>query len=169
VSRFSDTKFPNANGDLMLEVASRRLEAQLATVDALDTKTGVALAIARGSIVAVGAVVAATPERVRTVGFVLIALTVLTYAAQAIISVRAIKPRTWGVGLEPDEIFELCNDRGVSEQKRAWVVAEGYAKAVTVNKPALDQKASQSRAGLYVLLLQTGLLLTCLLALSYRV
>jgi len=169
VSRFSTTKFPRADGTLMLEVTQRRLDAQHSTIDAIDAKAGVGLAISAGLIGALYAVAASAPDHVHPVTFVLIGLTTLVTAFQAYKSVRAIMPQDWGIGLEPNEIMEVYEESDVSERDRTWIVSEGYANAYTHNEVQLAIKAERATTGLYLLVFETVLLITSLVSLSYRI
>jgi hypothetical protein len=168
VSRFSTTQFPDADGTLILEVTQRRLEGQHSSIDAIDAKSGVAIAVSAGIVSALYAVAASAPDHVHVVAFVLIGLTTAAALFQGYRSVSAILPRDWAVGLDPDEILEVYRDPGVSERERTWIVAEGYAKAYNQNESELDAKASSATTGLYVLVVETVLLLTSLVALTYR-
>ena len=169
MSRFSNTKFPHADGSLMLEVTQRRLDAQHSSIDTIDAKAGVALAISAGLIGALFAVAASAPDHVHTVTFVLIGLTTLVGVFQAYKSVRAIMPQDWGIGLEPNEIMEVYGESDVSERDRTWIVAEGYANAYTHNEARLAVKAERATTGLYLLVFETALLVTSLVSLSYRI
>ena len=168
MSRFSTTKFPHADGGVMLEVTQRRPDGQHSSIDAIDAKSGVAIAVSAGIVSALYAVAASAPDHVHVVAFILIGLTTVAALFQGYQSIRAILPRDWAAGLDPDEILEVYRDPEVSERERTWIVAEGYAKAHNQNESELKAKATSATMGLYVLVVETVFLLTSLVALAYR-
>lgn len=166
MSRFSSTTFPAASGDVMLEVTQRRLDAQHDSFESYDAKAGIALAVASGLVGVLFAVVATNPSRLHTVGLLTLGLTTAVFAAQVLASYLALKFQPWGVGLEPDEVLELYGDKSVEEHDRVWIVAEGYAKAFNENEPRLGSKRWRAAASLYLLVVETIVLITCLAAFS---
>ena len=161
LSRWSRTEFPKTDGSLILEVAQRRLDAQQSSIDATDTKAGVALAIGSGLIAALFAVIFASPKSIGIAAASFLVISVGAYIGMGLALLAAMWVRDWAVGLNPTQILQLHRDKSVSDRERTWIVAEGYAKARKANKRSYELKVSRTQIGLWLLVAETiGLLAT---------
>jgi len=168
MSEYSDTKFPDADADLMLEVTQRRLSAQQDSIDSLDVKSEVALAVGSGLIVILAAVIPISGRPLGAVSTPFLLGSVVAYLALAGTALWTLRPRKWGVGVEPNQVLKMYRDKTITPRERVWIVAEGYARTFTDNREPFERKLEWVRVGIALLVLETICLQIALFALSYR-
>jgi hypothetical protein len=96
-----DPPFPQRDPDLFFELARDRLNTQLSSIDALDSKIGVLFSLSSGLLGILAAVVAlrsAGEEAISRPVWGLLVAAGVAYAFVACSAVRAYRARSWGVG-----------------------------------------------------------------------
>lgn len=166
MSRFSSTAFPDADGSVMLEVTQRRLDAQQSSIDAIDTKVGVAFAVSSGLIGILAAVLSTKGGHITVLDGILTGLAAASFVALALAAFCAMKIRSWAIGIEPKRVFSIFRDESVPDSERTWIVAQDYNELFKRNKPNVAWKARLGRITFWLLLAQTALTVACLFALS---
>jgi hypothetical protein len=169
MSRFSSTAFPNADGSLMLEVTQRRLDAQQSSIDAIDTKVGVAFAVASGLIGILAAVLSTNGGHITVLDWTVTGLAAASFTALALSAFCAMKIQSWATGIEPKRVFSIFRDESVPDEERTWIVAQDYNELFKRNKPQVAGKARLGRVTLRLLLVQTALTVAGLCALAVQV
>lgn len=150
----------------MVTVCHDRLQAQLDSINALDSKASVFLGIGAALIAILGAALPLVDRPLGVASGAALAVSVATFAALSVACFRATRLREWGYGADPDYMLSRYGE--VDDKELTWEAAEGYAKAYLGNEPDFIDKAQRVRAAAGLLVALTVALFICFAAFALR-
>ena len=131
---------PTTGGEAYLAVSQGRLDAQLATLDALDTKAGVLIAAASAAAAYLAALLSIQPAGTEgsTLQSLSLALAGALVTLTCVTGLRALAVRTWMLHPDPTTAWAHRNSPAV-----AWELALMLDDAYEGNSPGAATKASR--------------------------
>ena len=140
------------------EVVERRLTAIWSAVDAVDTKTNIALGFASAILVLLAGFYSLGPSAWPLLSLVLFSLALVAYIALVILSVLAYTVRAWSYRPDPSTLVQHCKDKEycIADIKQ-WVADECKLSCYN-NLEKLNKKATLTNWVLGILALQTILI-----------
>jgi hypothetical protein len=134
--------YPTGDPQLFYELARDRLNTQLSTIDALDSKIGLLFSLASGLLGILAAVFALRPvtgeDRISILALLLLIAAGVAYCFVAYGGIRAYRIRSWDVG--PD-LTKVWNDLwSLDDSLVKWRVANALRADYEANQDAVDEK-----------------------------
>lgn len=155
---------PNGDASLMVNICQDRVQAQLDSVNTIDSKAGVLLGVATALIAILGAALPVVNHPPQTIAAISLVVSLLAYATVAVASFRSLNLREWAFGPDPD--YMLNRYGRVDDRELTWEVAEGYAKAFLVNESGFRDKTDQARTASIFLVVQGTAMFACFSSLA---
>ncbi len=136
-------------------------------VDAVDTKTNVALGFSSGILVLLAGFYSVNIDEWLLISHVLFGLATLAYIIIAALSILSYRIRDWSYKPEPRTFIEHCmnKEHTVAELKK-WM-ADECESAIYKNIKGLNQKATLTNWVLAILALQTIFIIMGLVSTSF--
>jgi hypothetical protein len=163
----TESPFPDRDGRVFFDLARDRLNEQLETLDAIDSKIALLFSTSTTLVGILAAVLALRPGSFDTVSYILVGVSMLCYGVASWHAWRGYRARVWKYGPNLTEVWRALTDEGgLTDHQIEWSVANDIRLAYVENSAKVKAKADALDAIARALLTQTVILVLALVVAS---